>query len=650
MRLGQDVLSDDRVALSLEWLLANGIGGCASGTVAALPQRAVHAHLVACGTHGRPLRMLLGMDERVRGPAGLFELREISAAKTPAAELEAFDRSPWPVWRYRVGNTRVEKTLFLIHRHHAVVIRYRHLLGDEVELIAAPLIGARPPACGAAEAVDAEVQAAPGRLHLQLGARRLSFHVWHDGVFMPARARRRVTHDLASGDEPAYAEALNVGHLVARLGAGASLNVIAAVEADLFRALAREDRLGAPPPRTLAECVTVLEKDERDRHEGDRREARAFANLTLRQAMEAHHAGIGAEPARLAPSDPFLELGAHALRAALVSRERRVTILASLPTALERGDATLRATQGLVTLRRFEAARAILASHAEYLNDGLAPSSFDPDDGTPRYEDPSVALWLAIAGERYVRRSDDGELARALLFPALEGMLHFYRSGTALGIRVDSEGLLLVAGEGGRAVARADLNALWYHAQIATAQLARAAGKKESGAFHLAWAHQHQRRFNEALWDDARGRLVDLEDGTPRDRGLIPAQVWAASLSPSILPPERGSRLIETIEAELWMPLGLRESAGSEWIAPEWLGAFHSAYLRAHGRSREAQAVVRERLAPLRERLETAAGGGLPERFRIDEDGGAHPSGDPLSVLAATELLRLWVEDLDHGN
>jgi hypothetical protein len=108
-------------------------------------------------------------------------------------------------------------------------------------------------------------------------------------------------------------------------------------------------------------------------------------------------------------------------------------------------------------------------------------------------------------------------------------------------------------------------------------------------------------------------------------------------------------RLVETIEAALWTPLGLRESAGSERIAPEWLGAFHSAYLRAHGRSREAQAKVRERLGPIRERLEHGAGCGLPERYRIDADGTAHPSGDPLSVLAATELLRLWVEDLDHA-
>jgi len=59
MRLGQDVLSDHRVALSAEWLLANGIGGSACGTIASLPQRAAHAHLFTCGPHGRLFGVLV---------------------------------------------------------------------------------------------------------------------------------------------------------------------------------------------------------------------------------------------------------------------------------------------------------------------------------------------------------------------------------------------------------------------------------------------------------------------------------------------------------------------------------------------------------------------------------------------------------------
>src|SRR6185369_15278308 len=157
------------------------------------------------------------------------------------------------------------------------------------------------------------------------------------------------------------------------------------------------------------------------------------------QAVEAHRANRETPfvPPELDAHDRLLALGAEGLSLGLASRGRRVTVLASLPSGIERGADTLRAVQGLVTLRRFDAAREILTGVVEHLNEGLAPSGFDPEDSTPRYDDPAAALWLVIVGELYVRRAGDVAFARDLLFPALEGVLHFYRSGAPLGIHVD---------------------------------------------------------------------------------------------------------------------------------------------------------------------------------------------------------------------
>ena len=62
--------------------------------------------------------------------------------------------------------------------------------------------------------------------------------------------------------------------------------------------------------------------------------------------------------------------------------------------------------------------------------------------------------------------------------------MHFYRSGTHYGIFVDEDDLL-TAGVGEQASKRADLNALWHHAQLATGHLARTLGHKEHAAFFL---------------------------------------------------------------------------------------------------------------------------------------------------------------------
>ena len=37
----------------------------------------------------------------------------------------------------------------------------------------------------------------------------------------------------------------------------------------------------------------------------------------------------------------------------------------------------------------------------------------------------------------------------------------------------------------------------------------------------------------------------------------------------------------------------------------------------------------------------------VPERFRLDP-AGARPEGDPLALVAVAELLRVWVEEMEH--
>src|SRR2546428_474467 len=96
---------------------------------------------------------------------------------------------------------------------------------------------------------------APGA-SFELGCNVVSCHT---GAFLPARVCQ---HGLLHALEPAADEgddAFAPGHIEAALAPGGEFHLVAAAEPDLFRSLAREDRLGAPPPRTLAECVRFLE-------------------------------------------------------------------------------------------------------------------------------------------------------------------------------------------------------------------------------------------------------------------------------------------------------------------------------------------------------------------------------------------------------
>mgnify|MGYP003694564965 CR=1 FL=1 len=75
----------------------------------------------------------------------------------------------------------------------------------------------------------------------------------------------------------------------------------------------------------------------------------------------------------------------------------------------------------------------MLRGTIEYLDEGFTPDGFDLEDGRPRYGDPAASLWLVIVAELYARRSQDVEFAKETLYPAVEGVMRAYRSGTRRG-------------------------------------------------------------------------------------------------------------------------------------------------------------------------------------------------------------------------
>ncbi|MEZ6232943.1 MAG: glycogen debranching enzyme N-terminal domain-containing protein [Phycisphaerales bacterium] len=122
-------------AVSTEWLLTNGIGGFAMGTVLGVPTRRYHGLLVAAM---RPpidrVVALHSMDELVvidRGSAGerrtnltRFHFEDAKDRTRAHPTLVGFERGAQCVWRYLVDGVSIEKRLHLFHGRNAVEIRY----------------------------------------------------------------------------------------------------------------------------------------------------------------------------------------------------------------------------------------------------------------------------------------------------------------------------------------------------------------------------------------------------------------------------------------------------------------------------------------------------------------------------------------------
>src|SRR5579862_5038863 len=120
--------------LMREWLVGNGLGGYASGTLAGVASRRYHSLLIAAlpAPLGRQ-NMLNHLTEFLRFPDGStvrFGGEENSGSKTldfhGAEYLKSFRLEfGLPVWRYEVHGFALEKRVFLPHQQNTVYVNYR---------------------------------------------------------------------------------------------------------------------------------------------------------------------------------------------------------------------------------------------------------------------------------------------------------------------------------------------------------------------------------------------------------------------------------------------------------------------------------------------------------------------------------------------
>jgi predicted glycogen debranching enzyme len=130
IRIAADTCRDFLRSSKLEWLETNGTGAFAMGTVAGANTRRYHAHLIASLQPPVERRALLAKtDERVLTGGGPVELgaNQFPFTVFPRGfeHLEEFRLDPFPVWRYRLGELVIEKSLFLVPGRQLCVVQYR---------------------------------------------------------------------------------------------------------------------------------------------------------------------------------------------------------------------------------------------------------------------------------------------------------------------------------------------------------------------------------------------------------------------------------------------------------------------------------------------------------------------------------------------
>ena len=650
--MGRDICGDWEQAVAREWLVTNGLGGFACGTVAGANTRRYHAFLMASLRPPVERRLLVAKVDvtvdylGVRYPLSANEFADGTVDPRGFVHLESFHVSQGiPVWRYALADALLEQRIFMAPGANTAYLSFELLRAAaplQVEL--KPLVGCR----------DYHSQ--------QRGAQPLRATAQADGCLID-EAGTPVCRLKAGGARYRAADAW-YWNFLHREEAARGLDALE----DLWGPGTFEASLSPGAPFYFSATA--------EPHE-------TAAGGEVRQALESQaRVLIGALP----PSAPaWVQTLAVASDQFLVRRGPQeaaaVSVIAGYPWFTDWGRDTMICLPGLtLTLGRFEKAAAILRTFANVVDRGMLPNRFTDAGETMEYNTADATLWMFQALSQYLSARPDPDLLSEL-FPVLTGIIHAHAEGTRYGIKVAADGLLH-AGEAGMQLTWMDakhgdqvftprigkpveINALWLNALEVTARLAGQLHNEVEKNFSLTLLHRAEQSFGR-FWNKDLGCLydvIDVDGANNVDASIRPNQLFAVSLPYSVLNADRMRAVVDTCARDLLTSYGLRSLApqdpayrgryagdsrqrdaayhqGTVW---SWLlGPFALAHFRVYGDASRAK----EFLTPMAEHLASACIGSVSEIF--DGDAPHIARGCFAQAWGVAEILRAW-SYLDRG-
>lgn len=648
--------------ISREWLVTNGRGGYASGTVSGCNTRRYHGLFIpSLPKRGRTVLLARLLEEaRVAGQTftlGAEEHADGEVRQDGVGVLRNFHLDGLiPVWEYELGAARLRRKLMMVHGENTLFVLWEHLSGPEVSLRLRPFPVSRPhdqpipnephepivKVQGSRLEMQASPDAPPMRMRIQSSCAAPFVCLGETSPRLLYRTERARGYDHTEFQHsPGYFECTVAPGQPLALG----------VTTDDWWLLDRN------PLQTFE---LELERERR---------------LLCRASAEAH-TGV---PARLVlAADQFIidpMRPADDAWARSIGQDAR-SVIAGYHWFTDWGRDTMISHEGLALCTgRYREAAAILRTFQHYVKDGLIPNYFPDGENEGVYHTADATMWFFHAVDRYLETTRDQELLRDI-FPTLASIIEHHQKGTRFNIGVDpADGLLRQGQEGyqltwmdakvdgwvvtprrGKAV---EINALWFNALRLMATWAERLGKDPTP--YMGAAERVYGSFNKRFWNPATGCLFDVVDGEngTDEAAIRPNQVFSISLRHPVLRRERWEQVLEVVQRDLLTPVGLRSLApghadykanydgdlrardaayhqGTVW---GWLmGHYIDATLKVNPDIKAARAL----LQGLEHHLEHAGLGQISEIFDATEP--YRPRGCIAQAWSVAEALRVFLK------
>jgi predicted glycogen debranching enzyme len=661
--------------LTREWLVTNGLGGFASGTVGGVASRRYHGLLVSAlpAPLGRWV-MLNHLTEMVRLPHGKTaflggEERAGGILELPGASFLTEFRLHMglPIWHYEIDGAVIEKQILLPHGQNTVHIRYRMIHGTGIiRLKLRPSLHFRPHEGAVDEkpAVPCTVSVNNVRYELSLEKSllpplRLYLHCQQPAFTLESKDFPNVLYRVEqSRGYAAQGNLWSPGYFRSNLSPEHCVTLTASTEA--------------------WEMILSLRPEEALEAEYERRRRLFMAAHPAARSGPAQELVLAADQFIISPAGRIED----SARAKAAGDEVR-TVIAGYHWFTDWGRDTMISLEGLtLTTGRTVEAGYILRTFAYYIRDGLIPNMFPEGEREGLYHTADASLWYFHAIDRYLATTGDQETLR-LLLPKLQDIVEHHLHGTRFGIGVDPADGLLRQGELGyqltwmdakvgdwvvtpRRGKAVEINALWYNALRLLESWLEAEGHANAAKKIGAHADRTRESFNRRFWSPALGYLKDIVDGEQGDDPACrPNQLFAISLHYPVLDESRWPAVLDTVEEKLLTPVGLRSLSpdhsdfkakyygdlrardaayhqGTVWA---WLiGPFVDAWLKVHPEDRLAARGLLKGFVP---HLGEAGIGSISEVF--DAEAPYTPRGCIAQAWSVAEVLRCWAKTSD-GN
>lgn len=559
-----------------EWLLTNGLGSFASGTVSDARTRTYHGWLIAALDPPSRRTLLLSHLEATLEVSG--QVRSLGTnfwsdgtiAPLGYQYLHSFAIDPVPTWVWSGDSWQLTRQILMSYGvigeqgskgasspafFQRILVNYRYE-GQEIGILRLrPLIGDRDFHHQHSASPELAFSQLVGQQHVCLQARGKDWvgtpwhlrwtqgeyqpeGVWYWNYYYPEENKRGL------GDRE---DLYNPGYITVILQPGDNLTI--------------EARVGWPDPDAIG-----LSSDE-------------FAKAL--QAEEQRN--LGELPI---PNSPICRQLLQANDRFIVYRAsiNGPTVIAGYPWFNDWGRDTLIALPGLaLTTKRFDLAKGLLQTFGRYCKSGLIPNAF-PDAGSePFYNSIDAALWWMEILGLYVEITQDWDFL-AQQYPVVRQIYKAFCTGTVYNIQIDANDGLLgwdapgvaltwmdvvidgkpITPRRGKAV---EINALWYSAlcwaKTWAERLAVETPEKQEKFNKQAQRYAQQAEqvkiSLKTFWNPNLGYFYDTiePDGRP-DPKIRPNAVLALSLHHCGFGVDRARMVLQVASDRLLTPYGLR--------------------------------------------------------------------------------------------